>query len=123
MVRASRAHTGPGASLHSPGTSLHSPGTSLSPIPGPWTPEAPSRNCPGVQEPVEYISLTVVEAGGPWEVGLAPRDPTEIFYRAEMTPVLVAAVTDLGAVAVWDRGSHKLLYCRYCSLAKLLDPV
>ena len=60
----------------------------------------------------EEIKLMVIEKEKHWEVGIAPSDKSEIFYRAEITPTMVAAVTDLGTIAVWHRVNHQLIHCR-----------
>ena len=60
----------------------------------------------------EEIRLMVIEREKHWEVGIVPSDKSEIFYRAEITPTMVAAVTDLGTVAVWHRVTHQLIHCR-----------
>ena len=60
----------------------------------------------------EKIRLMVIERDKDWEVGIAPSDMSEIFYRAEITKTMVAAVTDLGTVAIWHRASHQLIHCR-----------
>ena len=60
----------------------------------------------------EEIRLMVIEREKHWEVGIEPSDKSEIFYRAEITKTMVAAVTDLGTVAVWHRASHQLIHCR-----------
>jgi len=68
------------------------------------------------------IKLMVVERDKHWEVGITPSDKSEIFYRAEITKTMVAAVTDLGTVAVWHRATKQLIHCRQepvaeCSLS------
>ena len=60
----------------------------------------------------EEIKLMVVERDKHWEVGITPSDKSEIFYRAEITKTMVAAVTDLGTVAVWHRATKQLIHCR-----------
>ena len=60
----------------------------------------------------EEIRLMVIEREKHWEVGIEPTDKSEIFYRAEITPTMIAAVTDLGTVAVWHRVTHQLIHCR-----------
>ena len=70
----------------------------------------------------EEIRLMVIERDKHWEVGIAPLDKSEIFYRAEITKTMVAAVTDLGTVAVWLRTSHQLIHCRLivCVVCKVI---
>lgn len=58
------------------------------------------------------IRLTVVEEDKHWEVSIEPSEEFEIFYRAEVTPGLIVAVTDLGTVAIWARSSQQMLYCQ-----------
>ena len=60
----------------------------------------------------EEIRLMVIERDKHWEVGIAPSDKSEIFYRAEITRTMVAAVTDLGTVAIWNRATQQLIHCR-----------
>ena len=60
----------------------------------------------------EEIRLMVIERDKHWEVGIVPSDKSEIFYRAEITSTMVAAVTDLGTVAIWNRATQQLIHCR-----------
>ena len=60
----------------------------------------------------EEIKLLVMERQAHWEVGIVPFDKSEIFYNAEITKSMVAAITDLGTVAVWDRDTRQLIHCR-----------